>query len=83
MPTIFNPRWQKELTMVSSVRVIIVCSDHRLLWRDSFKGVDHALTSDESVPHKIIIIIYCFVLNVFEPDYNVQIKPLFSNLLLA
>jgi len=49
MPAIFQPR--------IAVRVIVICSDHKPLWRDSYKGVDRALTPDESIMHKIIIII--------------------------
>jgi len=54
MPAIFQPRFAKknQLSTLSQVN-----SDHRLLCRDSYKGVDRALTSDESRLHKIIIII--------------------------
>jgi len=51
MPAIFQPRIAKKIKQASSVRVIVICSDHRLLWRDSYKGVDHALTPDESILH--------------------------------
>jgi len=54
----FNPGLQKIINIkVPSVRVIVICSCHRLLWRDSDKGVDCPLTLLESIPHKIIIII--------------------------
>jgi len=56
MPAIFQPRTAKKINKAPSVRVIVICSDHRLLWRDSYKGVDRTLTSDESILHKIIII---------------------------
>jgi len=46
----------KKINNVSSVRVIVICSDHKLLWQDSYKGVDRALTPNESILHKIIII---------------------------
>jgi len=39
---------------------MVICSDHRLLWWDSYNDVDRALTSDESKLHKIIIIIITF-----------------------
>jgi len=41
----------------NSVGVIVICSDHGLLWWDSYKGIDHALTPDESILHKMMIII--------------------------
>jgi len=47
----------KKINKTFSVRVIVICSDHRLLWQDSGKGVDYALTLLESILHKIIIII--------------------------
>jgi len=53
----FNPGLQKKINKALSVRVIVICSDHRVLWRDSCKGVDRALKPDESILHKIIIII--------------------------
>jgi len=40
----------KKCNVATSVRVIVICSDHELLWRDSYKGVDCALTSSESAP---------------------------------
>jgi len=54
----FNPGLQKKLNKALSVRVIIICSDHRLLWQDSYKDVDPALTLEESILHKMIIMIY-------------------------
>jgi len=56
MPAIFQPQIAKRINKTPSVRVIVIFSDHKLLWRDSFKDVDFALTSDESILHKIIII---------------------------
>jgi len=47
----------KKSTKALSVRVIVICSDHKLLWRDSYKGVGHASKLPESILHKIIIII--------------------------
>jgi len=57
MPAIFKPRIAKKINKAPSVRVIVICSDHRLLWRDSYKDADRALTPDESILHKIMIII--------------------------
>jgi len=59
MKAIFQPRIAKKSTRAPSVRVIVLCRDHRLLWRDSYKGkgVDCALTPDEPILHKITIII--------------------------
>jgi len=53
----FNPGMQKKPNEAPSVWGIVICRDHRHLWRDSYKGVDGTLTSNESVLHKIIIII--------------------------
>jgi len=47
-----TPDWKKN----QQGWIIVICSDHRLLWRDSYKGVDWVLTSDESSLHKIIIL---------------------------
>jgi len=58
----FNLGLQKN-HQAPSVRVKVICSDHRLLWRDSYKDVDRALTPDESILHKIIII-FSFTLQV-------------------
>jgi len=49
-----TPDW-KKINKGPSVRVIVVCSDHRLLWWDSYNDVDCAVTSDESQLLKIII----------------------------
>jgi len=50
--TYFNPRLQK-INKVSSVRVTVICIAHkhnsRGQRRDSYKGVDHTLTSEESI----------------------------------
>jgi len=43
---------------VPSVRDIVISSDHRLLWLDSDKDVDLALTLPESILHQIIILIF-------------------------
>jgi len=54
----FNPRLQNKINNKAlSVRVIVICSGHKHLWRDSYKGVGHASTLLESILHKIIIII--------------------------
>jgi len=53
----------KKINQAPSVRVIVICSDHRLLWRDSYKGVECALTPDESILHKVIIIAHHFSKN--------------------
>jgi len=39
----------KKIKLASSVRVIVICSHHRLPWLDSCKDVDSALKSDERV----------------------------------
>jgi len=39
MPTIFQPRIAKKINKVLSVRVIVICSDHKLLWQGSHEGV--------------------------------------------
>jgi len=57
VPAIFQPKIAKKINQAPSGREIVICCDHRLLWRDSYKGVDHALTPDESILQKIIIII--------------------------
>jgi len=70
---IFNPRLQ-NINKAPSVRVIVICSDHRLLWRKSYKGVDHALTSDKSILQKIIVIIMSYIspkwfMSINQKDY--------------
>jgi len=35
---------------------MVICSDHKPLWRDSYKCVGQASTSPKSILHKIIII---------------------------
>jgi len=57
MPAIFQPRIEKNKLQAPSVRTIVTFSDHQLLSRDSYEGVDRALTPDESILSKIIIII--------------------------
>jgi len=57
MPAIFQPQMANKFNNTSSITVIVICSDHRLLRQDSYKGLDCALTSIESILHKIIIII--------------------------
>jgi len=43
----FNPVLQRKINKALSARVIVICGDRRLLWGDSYKDVDCALTSDE------------------------------------
>jgi len=57
MPGIIQPQFAKKINEALSVRVIVICSDHKLLWRDSYKGVGCASTLPESILHKIIIIV--------------------------
>jgi len=61
MPAIFQPQIAKKINKAPSVRVIVICSDHRLLWRDSYKGVGGSSTSPDSILHKIIIIIITMI----------------------
>jgi len=56
MPRVFQPQIAKK-NNATSVRIIVVCSDPRLLWEDSDKVVDLALTSPEPLLHQIGIII--------------------------
>jgi len=56
MLAIFQPRIANKINKAPSVRVLVICNDHRLLCRDSYKCVDHTLTPDGSRLHKIIII---------------------------
>jgi len=44
MPAIFQLRIAKKINKALSVRVKVVCSDHKLLWWDSYKGVGRAST---------------------------------------
>jgi len=46
MPAIFKPQIAKKHPQSG---VIVICSDRKLLWRDSYKGVGRALTSLESI----------------------------------
>jgi len=57
MPTIFQPSLAKIIKEALSVRVIVICSDHKKCqWCDSYKGAGQASTSLESLLHKIIMI---------------------------
>jgi len=51
MPVIFQPQIAKN-NRALSVRVIVIWSDHKLLWWDSYKGIGCASTSPESILHK-------------------------------
>jgi len=68
MPAIFQPRIAKKINKALSVRVIVICSGHKLLWPDSYKGVGRASTLTESILHKIIIII------IIIKEGNVEIR---------
>jgi len=46
----------KKITKALSVRVIVIRSDHELLWRDSYKGVGGASILPKSKLHRIIVI---------------------------
>jgi len=70
----FNPGLQK-INKALLVSVIVICSDHKPIWRDFYKGVGQASTSPESILHKIIIIIvelaiYTVALTSKKPYYN-------------
>jgi len=39
----------KKINKTPSVKVIVICSDHRHPWRDSSKGLERALTLAESI----------------------------------
>jgi len=69
MPEIFQPPIEKKISKAPSVRIIVIYSDHRLLWWDSDKGFDLAITSPEPILHQImIIIIHGSVLNAYKPS---------------
>jgi len=34
----------KKINKAPSVRIVVIFSNHQLLWRDSYEGVDGALT---------------------------------------
>jgi len=58
MPAIFQPQIAlKNQQGTLSVRVIIICSDRKLLLRNTYKGVGRTSTMPDSILHKIIIII--------------------------
>jgi len=58
-PAIFQTQHAKKNQQVatSSQGNIDLQWPHRVLWRDSFKGVDHTLTSDKPILLNIIMII--------------------------
>jgi len=62
-----QPQIAKKINKAPLFRVIVVCSDHRFLWSDSYKSVYPALQWNESTLHKIIIIIKVFVFKVNLP----------------
>jgi len=55
MEAIFQCQIAKKIHKAPSVRVIVICSGHRLLWRNSDKVFDHSLTSTEFITHQINI----------------------------
>jgi len=52
-----GPKIAKKINRAPTVRVIVISSDHKLLWQDSNKGVGSASTSPESTLHKMIIFV--------------------------
>jgi len=53
----FNLRLQKKSTKAPYLFTVkVICSDHSFLQRDSYKGVNWAITLDESMLRKIFII---------------------------
>jgi len=75
MPAIFQPQIAKNQQGTLSVRVIVICSDHILLWRDSYRGFGRASTLPESKLHKVIIIIIAktkYILARKKPRQNKQ-----------
>jgi len=42
----FQPQIDERINKTSSVKVIVISSDHRHFWRDSFKGAASRLASD-------------------------------------
>jgi len=57
-PSNFSTPDCKKINWAPSVRVIVICSDHKLLWLDSYKGVYHALTiPDESKLHARLLLL--------------------------
>jgi len=65
MQAIFQPRNEKKIKTVPSVRLIAISYGDKLLWRDSDKGVDHALTWDESIMLQIIILLKNFLSSIY------------------
>jgi len=56
-PAIFLTPDCKKNQQSITVRVVVICNDHRLLCQNSYEDVDHKQTQDESILHKITIII--------------------------
>jgi len=54
VPAIFQPQISKIVNKALSVWVIVISSDHKLQWPDSYKGVGHASTLPEPILYKII-----------------------------
>jgi len=50
----------KKINQALSVRDIVICGGHKLLCSDSNKGVQSHLTSNVSLPYKIIVISQIF-----------------------
>jgi len=55
----FNPKLQKK-TKALSVRVIVICSGHILLWRDSYRCADHSLTCSSLYLTRLLLLLYQF-----------------------
>jgi len=60
MPAIFQAQIAKKINNALSIRVIVICSGHKLLWRNSYKGVGCASTLPESILHRIIRLLLLF-----------------------
>jgi len=55
--SIFSTLDCKKINQAPSVRVIVICSEHKFLWLDSYKDVDPALTSDESICTRLLLLL--------------------------
>jgi len=75
----FNPRFQ-NINMAPSAKVLVICSDHWLLWQDSYNYVDHTSTSDES----ILQVYYLFIkLRIFQSSQKWRdVRPSVCQLIL-
>jgi len=55
MPAIFQPQIAKKINKALSVRVIVICCDHKLLRRDFDKGVGGASTLHEPNSTRLLL----------------------------